>query len=916
MLPEQWQKLEEVFQAAADLPAETRTAFLDTACREDARLRREVEAMLAASQLRLIEPIIGAMAQELAGEAEHDPLVGTWLGPYRIAGLLGLGGMGAVYHALREDGQFRKQVAIKVIPRVMAGPEAVARFRSERQILANLEHPNIARLLDGGTTDGIPYLVMEYVEGVPITDYVRERSLSIPARLRLMQEVCAAVLYAHRKLVIHRDLKPANILVTSDGTAKLLDFGVARLLEPAAGDTEPTSTSLLMTPEYASPEQMRGEPAGMASDVYSLGVVLYEVLTGKRPYRAAHPGLDELKRVVCGTAPEKPSSLETLPARTRRRLAGDLDSIVLAALQKDESLRYGSAEQLSEDLRRHLQGRPVQARPPTLAYRAGKFLRRNRWSVAAGALVAASLVTGTAIALRQAKAAQGRFDELRGFAGTVLVDLHAQLNDIPGTASARQALIAHVDDYLKRVAAHHSGDDDALAREFATTYLRLGEMQGATPAAIASFENGRRLLERKQQLGKSAPADVLVLARLRVSAGTTLTDLDRTPEAIENLQAVAGLAGGLRQSGGWNGEAELVRAMAEWRLARLYRIHYQLQDAAEHAGKAEAACEEIARRGIRTRELFEVLDGAGMVSAGVLRRQGHWQESLDMYQKVLADVERRAAEEPSSAGLQRELARIHQIMGDTYSRIPGREREVRLHVRSAIAIAERLVALDPSDKTSQSELGQYLTSGGESLIAPEDWAEAVRDLRRGLPILEGLLKGEPDSGVYQLYAALAKADLGERLSQRNPGGESIAWIRRGLSDLNRLVERDSGNTTNVLEQMRVQRMLVARLAQAGQAQESLALARDLIAKARSVAIPAGAGPEMARSGADLELPRAYNALADACRVLGRREEAHHWYVAALAEWEAVRASGFVSSPNTEAEIEESKKGELSTAGRN
>ncbi|HEY2019333.1 MAG TPA: serine/threonine-protein kinase, partial [Bryobacteraceae bacterium] len=430
MSPEQWRKLEEIFQTAADLPAESQAAYLDQACGGDPELRREVEALLAASTLKLIESAIVETADDMAEQPDRDPLVGTWLGPYRIAGLLGRGGMGAVYRAVREDDQFRKEVAIKVIPRVLAEPEVVARFRSERQILANLEHSNIARLFDGGTTDGIPYLVMEYVEGVPITEYVSARGLSIPDRLRLMESVCGAVLYAHRNLVIHRDLKPANILVTADGTVKLLDFGVAKLLDPSAGDTALTSR-LMMTPDYASPEQIQGEPVTTASDVYSLGVVLYEVLTGERPYRITSPHLHEVERVVCRTEPRRPSSVETLPARTRRRLAGDLDNIVLMALHKDVTRRYGTVEQLSEDIRRHLQGLPIRARRDTVFYRGGKFLRRHQWAVAASLLVAASLVTGTVIALRQARAAQGRFDQLRGFARTVLVDLHGQLSDIP-----------------------------------------------------------------------------------------------------------------------------------------------------------------------------------------------------------------------------------------------------------------------------------------------------------------------------------------------------------------------------------------------------------------------------------------------------------------------------------------------------
>jgi tetratricopeptide (TPR) repeat protein len=900
MLPEQWQKLEEIFQNAADLAPDSQTVYLDQACRGDVELRHEVEALLAASPLGLIESAIAATADEMA-EPDSDPLVGTWLGPYRIDGLLGRGGMGAVYRAFREDDEFHKQVAIKVIPRMLAGPEVVARFRSERQILANLEHSNIARLFDGGTTEGIPYLVMEYVEGVPITQYVQAKALSIPDRLRLMQSVCSAVLYAHHSLVIHRDLKPANILVTPEGTVKLLDFGVAKLVDPSVVASAHTS-EMMMTPDYASPEQIRGQPVTTASDVYSLGVVLYEVLTGERPYRITSSNWLDLERVVCNTEPRKPSVLESLPSRTRRRLAGDLDNIVMMAMRKDVARRYGSAEQLSEDIRRHLQGLPIQARRDTLMYRGGKFLRRNQWAVTAAFVVAASLVTGTVIAVRQARAAQSRFDQLRGFARTVLVDLHAQLSDIPGTAKARQALIAYVDDYLKRVAAEHVGDDTALATEFATTYLRLGEMQGATPEALASFENGRVLLERKRKRGVSAPADLLVLARLRVTAGSTLMDLGRMPEAIENLLAAENLAAGLPPTMGWNAEAQLLKAWADWRLARLYRTQYLLQKAEEHGRRSVAVCEEMVQRGVRTREMYEILDGARMVLAGVLRRQGSWQQSMELYQKVLDDTERRAAENPSSAGLQRDLARTHDIVGDMISRMPNSRKEVQQHVRRAITIAERLAALDPGDRTAQSELGQYLSSGGESLADPQDSPEAVAYLRRALPIFEGLLKDEPNSGVFQLYAALTEAELGKHLGMRNVSRDSILWIRRGYSHMAKLVERDPENPTQMVELLKIQRMLVKDLARMGQERESLSLAEDLIVKARSVASQVGSRQEMLKR----ELPRAYAAKAAACRTLGKREEAREWYRTAIGEWEAMVRVG-LSSPETEAELAETKK---------
>ncbi len=518
--------MEAIFQAGVDLPPAEREAYLENQCRGDPELRDEVFSLL---QFDLAEepPLLDAINAGVANVLGDDPGVGPMLGPYRIEREIGRGGMSVVYLAARADGEFHKRVAVKLIKRGMDTASVIQRLRRERRILAGLEHPSIAHLLDGGTTaEGLPWIAMEYIEGLPIHRFCDERGLSIEERCLLLSKVCDAVAYAHRNLVVHRDLKPSNILIAPDGNPKLLDFGIAKLLSEDEMDGEEPLTrgrSVLLTPEYASPEQIRRSPVTTASDVYSLGVVLFEILTGQRPYRLANASWQEMERVVCGGESKKPSAAVGLPARTRRRLAGDLDNIVLMAMRKDVARRYGRAEQLAEDLRRHCQGLPVHARRDTLLYRGGKFLRRNWTAAVAGLLIAASLATGTVIAGRQALAARERFEQLRGFARTVLVDVQTQLSDIPGTAKARQTLVASVDDYLRHVAAQRPGDDTALATEFATTYLRLGEMQGVTPQAIASFESGRRLLESKgEALG---PADSLVLARLRVRAGSTLLDL-------------------------------------------------------------------------------------------------------------------------------------------------------------------------------------------------------------------------------------------------------------------------------------------------------------------------------------------------------------------------------------------------------
>lgn len=863
LLPaDRWTQIEALFLAGADLSPAQRETFLDQQCQGDPQLREEVLSLWrhdGADELPLRDAINAGAASVL----NDNPAGLPELGPYRIEREIGRGGMAIVYLASRVDGEFQKRVAVKLIKRGMDTALVIERLRRERRILAALEHPSIARLLDGGTTaDGRPWIAMEYIDGLPIDRYCEDRHLSIEQRCLLICQVCDAVAYAHRHLVVHRDLKPTNIFVAPDGNPKLLDFGIAKLLrEDEGGGNDPLTRGSLtpLTPEYASPEQIQGEPVTTASDVYSLGVVLHELLTGERPNRA------------------KPSTLAALPARVRRRLAGDLDNIILMALRDDISRRYGSAEQLAEDIRRHLQGLPVHARRDTLLYRSGKFVSRHRTAVAAGFLVAASVITGAVIDIRQANATRERFDQLRGFARTALVDLHAQLSDIPGTAKARQALVAYVDDYLRHVAAQHAGDDTALATEFATTYLRLGEMQGTTPEAIASFENGLRLLERKRQHGALSPADLLVLARLRVREGATFLDLGRIPEGVENMTAAAKLAGSLGDIA--YPEAELVQAFANWRLARLHRQQYRLQEAEAQARAAIAAGEEILRRGFRTKEVYQILTGARHVLGAVQRRQGHWLEGLETYQKVLAENEQRAQAEPGSASLQREIARSHQILGDMVVRTPGHdENQVRYHVRSAIAIAERLAALDPADKTAQSELAQYLSSGAETLRQPEDSKEVLGYLNRALPILGTLLKSEPGNGELRLYAALTEADLGDFLSRGTSRAEAIQWLRRGLSDLTKLVESDPSNMTDQLELIKVQEWLSLTLARGGEEREAVALAADAVGKAQASASAADATPERGR-----ELPRAYAAMAATYRALGKQGEARKWYQASVAE---------------------------------
>jgi serine/threonine protein kinase/tetratricopeptide (TPR) repeat protein len=407
---DRWQRIKDLFTDVQEHQPTDRTAYLTAACGGDEALLKEIESLLAAA----------AGEEAMANTAKSpvkDPLVGRRIGAYKVERQIGSGGMASVYLACRADEEYQKQVAVKILRPELDSGELLRRFRIERQTLATLDHPNIVKLLDGGSTeDGLPFIVMDYVDGTPIDAYCDSHALSIEDRLRLFREVCAGVECAHQNFVIHRDLKPSNILVTADGTPKLLDFGIAKVLSPPDSDQPQAITQTLarrMTPAYASPEQIKGNAVTTATDIYSLGVVLYELLTGHRPYKLKQSTPAELERAICEEEPENPSTAvdrvestttsdgttvtktpdlvsrarESQPEKLRRRLRGDLDNIVLMALQKEASRRYGSVGALSEDIHRHLDHLPVRARPSTWAYRSTKFVNRHRTGVLTGALL-------------------------------------------------------------------------------------------------------------------------------------------------------------------------------------------------------------------------------------------------------------------------------------------------------------------------------------------------------------------------------------------------------------------------------------------------------------------------------------------------------------------------------------------------
>lgn len=563
MEPERWQRLEELFFAGLELDAAGRAGLLARADGEDPELAREVAAMLAAhdsGEGQGIERFLLVDPPETRPGVHLNTRLGTQVGAYRLVELIGRGGMGEVYLAERADGEFQQRVAVKLLRAGLDSAQAIARFRAEREILARLEHPHIARLLDGGVTEeGLPFLAMEFVQGEPITHFCEAKKLSIEERLRLFVDVCRAIDFAHRSLVVHRDLKPSNILVTERGEVKLLDFGIAKLLEEGAAEAATRTGFLLLTPEYASPEQVRGGGITTATDVYALGLLLHEILTGQRAQPVADLSPMGVARAVCEEEPMSPSA--AAPERLARRLRGDLDTIVATAVHKDPARRYASAERLADDVLRHLGGRPIQARADSFGYRTGKFLRRHRLAAAASAAVVASLLVGLLLAVsglvraRSAEAEARREAETARQVSDLLIGIF-KVND-PGeargeTVTARE-LLDRGAERVRGQLADQPAVQGNLLRTIGKAYSELGlyeRAQGLYESDLAVrrglhgeghpevAESLNLLAEMANRRGDSARAEALALQALAIRERTLGSESLEVAKAL----ATAGIA--------------------------------------------------------------------------------------------------------------------------------------------------------------------------------------------------------------------------------------------------------------------------------------------------------------------------------------------------------------------------------------
>jgi non-specific serine/threonine protein kinase/serine/threonine-protein kinase len=805
--PERWREVQALLHAALKRPPPERAKFLREACTGDKELESEVASLLSSSEEAGDFLEVPPEAPATGDEGEDEPLR-LRIGPYQVERLLGRGGMGHVLLARRADEQFEKRVAIKIVKRGMDTDFVLRRFRQERQILAGLDHPNIARLLDGGSTeDGLPYFVMEYVEGDPITAFCKRRNLSVPERLRLFRTVCAAVHFAHQNLVVHRDLKPGNILVTTKGIPKLLDFGIAKLLNPeqAPLPTEMTVAGLrLFTPNYASPEQILGERITTSCDIYSLGVLLYELLTGHRPYRLQNLTADAIGKVL-EKDPERPSSAvmhppdgDTLsqenssprePHKLRRLLSGDLDTVVLKAMRKEPDRRYGSAEQLSEDLRRHLEGLPVTARKDTLGYRAGKFLCRHRLGVAAVALILLALVGGIVATSWQARIAEieheraeRRLKDVRRLANSFLFEFHNAIANLAGSTTARELLVKRALEYLGTL-AQETQADPSLRRELAEAYEKLGAIQGGsganlgdTAGAISSYRTALGIREAVLAADPKSPGDAGALASCLETLAGILGQAGNADESLRLAERALAIREGLVKS-------DPGSRVFRWGLAR---AHFVLS---VRLGNVKKTRERIAEME-RSREIYEALSAEDPKDLNARRSValthkyiasahtvlGEAELALEGYRRSEAIERELVAADPTNARSKQDLSHSYGGIGEAYFLL-GRIADAAESYRKAIAIREELFRADPKNMGIRTALarGYHLLGLGHARFG--DPRAALESLAEAISIYQALAAADPSSAQKIGYMADCYLEAGlahDRLAKMAPPGSKTA----------------------------------------------------------------------------------------------------------------------------------------------
>lgn len=799
LTPDEYKKLKAVFNEALELPSSDREAYLSDAA--DTGMRRELERMLAAADAD-DDPLETPAIEQLEISALPEAI-----GEFRIVREIGRGGMGSVYEGTRIAENFSQRAAVKVIRNGMNNDIILRRFLSEQKILASLEHPNIARFLDGGTTaSGLPFYAMEFVEGLPIGAYAREKDLSHREIIELFRQVCSAVSYAHSQLVVHRDLKPSNILVDRTGTPKLLDFGIAKVLETGNVESETATQFGMMTPQYASPEQIRGEKITTASDVYSLGMILHELLYGEPPYRTDTKTYAEILEMVSADRPvRKPT--------TQPRRHDDLFRIVSKAIRRDLEHRYPSVESLSDDLRRWLAGLPVTARAESFGYRLTKFVQRNRVAVIASGVVFVSLLTGIVIAAWQARRAEEqrvlaerRFAEVRTLANNVVFKYHDEIAKLDGSTGVREMLVTDALTYLDTLSVDAAGDT-GLQRELALAYIKLGDVQGKVYSANAgntagSIESYKKAVALLESAHTARPDDVLIIGDLLNANDALLFSLNRAPVSIETKFHLLQRSGELLErviaaspndtalliklamyhvrSGdayGSNDNAESLQQKLERHQRALPVVEKLLQVNDNDPHRLQVIARTYQRLGTDHMWLGEAAETAGNRELA----EYHFREGIPFHQKMVETTERFAFLEPNASESRRVRIAAYSSNAELLAHVSEIEKALDFAQR-AFDLAKQGKKLDPGNREADMDIGNVASILGKIHERSSDPRRASQSFELALESFRRVVEQDP-TNFEAAAGAIQVCRILIRLSETLGNSAKLAQYRLLYSQL-------------------------------------------------------------------------------------------------------------------------------------
>lgn len=880
---DRWKRLQELYWAAMKLAEADRIVFAERETDGDPQLRAELAGMLAHSSEASHN--IGEVIARVAGTASAAPAPVAWVGrrfgPYRLLREIGRGGMGLVFEAQRDDDEFRQTVALKIAPQWRHDAFLHERIRHERQILAGLLHPNIARLLDGGTEDGVPYFAMEFVHGMPITEHARTRGLTLRERIVLFRQVLSAVACAHQNLIVHRDIKPGNILVDDSGTPKLLDFGIAKLLHEEAPST--TMGALLWTPDYTSPEQIQGKPITTRTDIYSLGLVLYELLSEQRCRDSDGTPPAELIRVICEEEPPAPSRIAQTAGKRAlaRQLEGDLDTIVDMAIRKEPERRYGSAEEFSGDLGRYLDGLPVQARAGSFLYRAGRHLRRHKTIVVAAILILASSVTGLVATLHQARRAERRFQQVRALANTFVFDVHDRIRPLAGSIEARKAIVQTAITYLENLTLESEGDLP-LRRELAEAYLKVGDAQGyPNEENLGDRAGARRSYLRAQGMllslvnsGDRQSRSGLASAHLRLGmlhkedgdAKAALTEMQAARRILDPVLkdqpddgGVLSTASGLYM--------ELTRLLVGLRDSAASETAQRNMEIAQHRLALDPARFE---HRLALASAYSSLGTAHYGSGNVEQARHNFRKCVEIREKIVAD-------RPDDTIGRHDLMIGYGHLGDALNMQNGESIADPEAAATAFSKALELAVWhqehDPLDRRSAFDVASAQLRLGSAFLDSGRTAAGLAHLRDAQRNLLSLLKDDPQNYRFRIAAATVRRYTGEALATLGNRDEAAQALRECINESGPL--RRGPNSVAAAQQELLARLRLAVLWSEPPDPRAAPLADNVAAELSQLA-PGTLRPWM-RAVAERDLGRAY-------RRIGRAEEARSWLEKSRRRW--------------------------------